>query len=55
MSIEQILLKEIEESKRRLSTENDDSTYKRELTKRIELINWVLKSMKNPDILFVKS
>lgn len=55
MSIEQILLKEIEESKRWLSRENDDSTYKRDLTKRIELINWVLKSMKNPDILFVKS
>jgi hypothetical protein len=43
MSIEQILLVEIEESKRWLSRENDDSTYKRDLTKRIELINWVLK------------
>lgn len=50
MSIEQILLVEIEESKRWLSRENDDSTYKRDLTKRIELINWVLKNMKNPDI-----
>jgi hypothetical protein len=50
MSIEQILLVEIEESKRWLRRENDDSTYKRDLTKRIELINWVLKKMKNPDI-----
>jgi hypothetical protein len=40
MSIEQILLVEIEESKRWLRRENDDSTYKRDLTKRIELINW---------------
>lgn len=39
MSIEQILLKEIEESKRWLSREKDDSTYKRDLQKRIELIN----------------
>jgi uncharacterized protein YeeX (DUF496 family) len=50
MSIEQILLVEIEESKRWLRRENDDSTYKRDLRKRIELINWVLKKMKNPDI-----
>jgi hypothetical protein len=44
MSIEQILLKKIEESKRWLSRENDDSTYKRDLAKRIELINWVMNS-----------
>jgi hypothetical protein len=49
MSVEQLLLKEVEESKRWLSRENDDSTYKRDLAKRIELINWVLKSMKNTD------
>jgi hypothetical protein len=28
----------------------DESTYKRDLVKRIELINWVLENMKNPDI-----
>jgi hypothetical protein len=50
MSIKQILLVETEESKRWLRRENDDSTYKRDLRKRIELINWVLKKMKNPDI-----
>jgi hypothetical protein len=50
MTIEQTLLKEIEESKRWLNLEKDESTYKRDLAKRIELINWVLENMKNPDI-----
>ena len=49
MSIEQTLLQEIEESKRWLNIEKDNSTYKRDLA-RIELINWVLENMKNPDI-----
>jgi hypothetical protein len=48
MSTEQILLKEIEESKRWLDIEKDDSTYRRDLQKRIELINWVLEFMENP-------
>jgi hypothetical protein len=30
--------------------EKDESTYKRDLKKRIELINWVLENMKNPDV-----
>lgn len=30
--------------------EKDDSTYKRDLLKRIELINWFLGNMKDPDI-----
>jgi len=50
MTIEQILEKEIEESKRWLDIEKDDLTYKRDLQKKIELINWVLENMKNPDI-----
>ncbi|HEY9398640.1 MAG TPA: hypothetical protein VIP29_01950 [Nitrososphaeraceae archaeon] len=50
MSVEQTLQKEIEESERWLNIEKDDSTYKRDLMKRIELINWVLENMKNPDI-----
>jgi hypothetical protein len=50
MSIQQSLQKEIEESKRWLDIEKDDSTYRRDLQKRIELINWVLENMKNPDI-----
>jgi hypothetical protein len=50
MSIQQTLQNEIEESKRWLDRETDESTYKRDLQKRIELINWVLETMKNPDI-----
>ena len=50
MGIEQTLLQEIEESKRWLNLEKDESTYKWDLAKRIELLNWVLENMKNPDI-----
>jgi hypothetical protein len=50
MSIQQTLQKEIEESKRWLDTEKDDSTFKRDLQKRIELINWVLENMKNSNV-----
>jgi GTPase Era involved in 16S rRNA processing len=32
-----------------LNIKKDEGTYKRDLTKRIELINWVLENMKNPD------
>lgn len=41
MTLEQTLQIEIDESKKWLERENDDSTYKRDLQKRIELINWV--------------
>jgi hypothetical protein len=50
MSVEQTLLKEVEDSRMWYNREKDDSTYKRDLAKRIELINWVLENMKNPDI-----
>ena len=50
MTIRQALLQEIQESQRWLNLEKDDSTYERDLAKRIELINWVLENMKNPDI-----
>jgi len=46
-TIKQTLLQEIEESKRWLNMEKDGSTYKRDLKKRIELINWTLENMKN--------
>lgn len=49
MGIQQTLQKEIKESKKWLSTEKDDSTYKKDLAKRIQLINWVLENMNNPD------
>ncbi len=50
MKLEQVLQQEIEESKKRLDSENDDTIYRRDLRKRIELINWVLENMKNPNI-----
>lgn len=50
MKLEQVLQQEIEESKKRLDSENDDTIYRRDLKKRIELINWVLENMKNPNI-----
>jgi hypothetical protein len=50
MSIEQTLIQEIEESRKWLNIEKDESTYKRDLGKRIELINWVLENMKNDAI-----
>ena len=50
MSIEQILLHDIEESQRQLNGPNDDTIYRRDHSKRIQLLNWVLDNMKNPDI-----
>jgi hypothetical protein len=47
MPIEQILQDEIQESKRWIDTA--EGVYKRDLVKRIELINWILDNMKNPD------
>ena len=49
MTIEQILLHDIEESQRALNGPNDDTIYRRDHSKRIELINWVLDNMKNSD------
>jgi hypothetical protein len=50
MTIEQTLLQEIDESKRALEGPIDDTIYRREHSKRIELINWVLENMKKTDI-----
>jgi len=47
MGIKQTLQKEIEESNRWIDTA--EGVYKRDLIVRIELINWVLEQMKNPD------
>jgi hypothetical protein len=49
MNLSQKLQKEIEESKLWLCRENEESTYTRELKRRIELINWVLDSVRNHD------
>jgi hypothetical protein len=45
--LEEILFGEIQESRRWVDTA--EGVYKRDLKKRIELINWVLENMKNPD------
>jgi hypothetical protein len=50
MTVEQTLQGEIQASKRWIECTQEDSTYKRDLFKRIELISWVLENMKNPDI-----
>ena len=50
MNLENVLKNELEESKLWLSREREKSTYKRDLTKRIELLSWVLEDLKNPDI-----
>ena len=50
MAVDQILLQEIKDSEVWLSREKEESTYKRDLQKRIELINWVLENMKNPNV-----
>ena len=50
MTVEQILQKEIEESRTWLDRENEETTYKRDLQKRIELIKWALENMKNTNI-----
>ena len=42
-------MQEIKNSELWLSREKDESTYKRDLKKRIEIINWVLENMKNPN------
>ena len=49
MSVVQVLQQEIKDSELWLSREKEESTYKRDLKKRIELINWVLQNMKNPN------
>jgi hypothetical protein len=50
MAVDQILLQEIKDSELWLSRTLEESTYKRDLKKRIELINWVLGNMKNPNV-----
>ena len=50
MTIEQILQNEIQESQRALDGAIDDTIYRRDHSKRIEAINWVLENMKTPDV-----
>jgi len=53
MSVQETLLKEIENSQKSLKGEKEESIYRRDLRKRIELINWVLEEMKNQIFKFV--
>jgi hypothetical protein len=48
MSIQETLQNEIQESQRWVDTA--EGVYKRDIITRIELINWVLDNIKNPDI-----
>jgi hypothetical protein len=50
MSIQQTLQQEIEESRRALDGPIDDTIYRREHAKRIELIHWVLENMNKQEI-----
>ena len=50
MTVDQILRQEIKYNEVQLSREKEESIYKRDLKKRIELINWVLENMKNSDV-----
>ena len=50
MTVDQILQQEIKNTEVHLNRENEESVYKRDLKKRIELINWVLENMKNPEV-----
>ncbi len=49
MTVQQTLQCEIQDAKRWLDVQKEESTYRRDLRKRIELINWTLENMKNPD------
>ena len=49
MTVDQILQQEIKDTEVYLSRENEESVYKRDLKKKIELINWVLENIKNPN------
>ena len=49
MDVQCTLLEEIEESKMRYDREKEEGIYKRDLGKRIELINWALENMKKSD------
>ena len=50
MAVDQLLLQEIKDAELWISREKEESTYKRDLKKRIELINWVLENMKKPNV-----
>lgn len=46
----QTLQKELEDSELWLGREKEESTYKSDLRKKIELLNWLLENIKNPNV-----
>ena len=50
MTLDQILQQQIKDSELVFLCTHEESVYKRDLKKRIELINWVLENMKNPQV-----
>jgi hypothetical protein len=50
VTIEQLLQAEIDESKRWLDLETQETTYKRDIQKRLELINWTSENMRDPNV-----
>lgn len=49
MSVNQVFKRELQDTELWLSREKDESTYRRDLKKRIELITWALENMQNPN------
>ena len=49
MILEQTLQEDIEGSKKSLERSIDNTIYRRDLAKRIELVSWVADSMKDPN------
>ncbi|CAN5520590.1 hypothetical protein BH18THE1_BH18THE1_10560 [soil metagenome] len=54
INVERVLQDQIQESKRVLDEAIDDTIYRRDHSKRIELNTWVLDNLKNPDIITCK-
>jgi hypothetical protein len=50
MTVQETLQEEIKDAQKWLKVQKEESTYRRDLRKRIELINWVLEEMKKPDV-----
>ena len=50
MSIEQTSQSEVEDFKRWYDRQKEESPYKKHVGRKIELINWALNNMKNPNI-----
>lgn len=50
MNVKEVLHQDIEESQKYISRTEEEGPYKRDLKKRVELINWTIQNMKNSDV-----